>query len=47
VRRKVENLHDRAFECSPFTFHSLSGYNSNKNRASSFNLSFSCSCTRV
>ena len=46
MRRKVENLHDRAFECSPFTFHSLSGYNSNKNRASSFTVSSfrSCAC---
>ncbi|KPV77093.1 uncharacterized protein RHOBADRAFT_52048 [Rhodotorula graminis WP1] len=31
IRRKVEDLHVNAFECSPFTFHSLSGYNSGKN----------------
>ncbi|GAA5907307.1 hypothetical protein JCM8208_007150 [Rhodotorula glutinis] len=31
VRRKVEILHNKAFECSLFTLHSLSGYNSNKN----------------
>ncbi|GAA5929097.1 hypothetical protein JCM3775_006735 [Rhodotorula graminis] len=31
IRRKVEDLHANAFECSPFTFHSLSGYNSGKN----------------
>ncbi|GAA5854746.1 hypothetical protein JCM9279_007013 [Rhodotorula babjevae] len=29
IRRKVENLHENALECSPFTHRSLSGYNSN------------------